>query len=345
MIPMIIMKIPIKLITYPNLTTFTHFQGNGDSGSSYFMNIHSTSTIVGVVSIGIEGTNKKCNDKTFALFADVTKYVEWIKRTVGSGFEVAGDELGQSDDDDDEPDQSDSWKPNETFCEYVEDAGYRCTLRNVRSTTSDVRVSKVNGQHLDRRDDGDVEKVWIVDQQAVYVPEMSEVVRKFPRVKDLRIWNCGLKHIERRKLGIFTRVRVIDFFQNHIEDIPSDAFDDLPQLEELKILNNRVKKLPENLFKNLRNLVYFFAQYNEIEELPANLFDGTQIAVVNLKGNRLKRIGVDFRMLSRVNNVDLDGNLCINTCWGHYCGKMTVEVLQEEIDEKCGGGGGGGDAS
>ncbi|KAG5666898.1 hypothetical protein PVAND_014905 [Polypedilum vanderplanki] len=305
---------------------------NGDSGSSFHIDYHSTNTIIGVVSVGIEGDNKKCNDKTFALFSDVTKYVDWIKMTVQSGYVLADEDSGQLFDDDD---VEETWKPNETFCEYVEEAGYRCTLRNVRSTTKDVKITKVNRQHLESRNDGDVEKVWIIEQQAVYIPEMSLITKLFPRVRDLRIWNSGLKYIERRKIGIFTRVRVLDFFQNKIEVIPSDAFDDMPQLEELKILNNRVKHLPENLFKKLKNLIYFFAEYNEIEELPRKLFEGTKIAVINLKGNQLKKINVDFTMLPNVNNIDLDGNICINRCLGHYCGKMSVAELQREINEKC----------
>lgn len=161
------------------------------------------------------------------------------------------------------------------------------------------------------------------------------MLKKFRRIRDLRIWSCGLKFVERSKLSIFKRLTVLDLFNNHIETIPADAFNDLTLLTELKILNNRVKSLDERLLKNLKNLAYFFAENNEIEELPEELFENTNIAVVNLKNNRLKKIHVDFRQLRNVNNIDLDGNVCMSKCLGHYCGKMSVDEFQNEILQKC----------
>ena len=213
---------------------------------------------------------------------------------------------------------------------------YRCTLRGVRSTKNDVRITGIHGAHKDDKDDNDVVKIWIIEQEAKFIPEMSKIVEKFKNIHDLRIWTCGLKFIERSKLAIFAKkLRVVDFFNNHIEEIPEDAFDDLLRLEELKILNNRVKHLPEKLFHNLKNLKYFFAENNEIEELPPRFFINTQIAVVSLKNNLLKRIFVDFRRLPNVNIIDLNQNTCISQCLGHYCGKMSVAEMQKEIREKC----------
>lgn len=179
-------------------------------------------------------------------------------------------------------------------------------------------------------------KIWIVEQEAKFIPEMTEIVSKFKNIYDLRIWTCGLKFIERSKLTIFAKnLRVLDFFNNHIEQLPENVFDDLLRLEELKILNNRVKHLPENLFHNLKNLKYFFAENNEIEELPARLFIDTQIAVVSMKNNLLKRIFVDFRRLRTVNVIDFHQNTCISQCLGHYCGQMSVAEMQQEIRQKC----------
>jgi len=223
--------------------------------------------------------------------------------------------------------------PNQNFT-FI--SSYRCTLRGVRSTKNDVRITGIHGAHKDDKDDNDVVKIWIIDQEAKFIPEMSEIVEKFKNIHDLRIWTCGLKFIERSKLAIFAKkLRVVDFFNNHIEEIPEDAFDDLLRLEELKILNNRVKHLPEKLFHNLKNLKYFFAENNEIEEIPSRFFINTQITVVNMTNNLLKRIFVDFRRLPNVNVIDLNQNTCISQCLGHYCGKMSVAEMQREIREKC----------
>ena len=83
--------------------------------------------ILGVVSVGISGTTEKpCNDEAYALFTDVTKYVDWIKQTVGSGY-LSEDRLGINTRDEDEEvspiDQIGAWKDKGAFCEYITDAG------------------------------------------------------------------------------------------------------------------------------------------------------------------------------------------------------------------------------
>jgi Leucine-rich repeat (LRR) protein len=166
---------------------------------------------------------------------------------------------------------------------------------------------------------------------------MSAVAEKFKHIVDLRICKCKLKYIERSKLAVFSkRLRILDLYNNNIETLPVDTFDDLTQLHELKILNNRIKHLPENLFRNLKNLKMFNADYNEIEELPKRFFDPTpQIVSIQMNNNELSRIYVNFCRLSDLNVIDFSQNACINQCLGHYCGKISVDEMQKEIDEKC----------
>lgn len=76
------------------------------------------------MSIGISGTTEKpCNDETYALFADVTKYVEWIKKSVGSGF-LLNFENSDADEDMDFDNRDTMWKDKEAFCEYKVDDGF-----------------------------------------------------------------------------------------------------------------------------------------------------------------------------------------------------------------------------
>lgn len=79
--------------------------------------------LLGVVSVGISGTTEKpCNDEAYALFADVTKYVDWIKQTVGSGY-LSEDRLGNTGDEDEDDDRDGVWKDKSAYCEYIMDAG------------------------------------------------------------------------------------------------------------------------------------------------------------------------------------------------------------------------------
>lgn len=83
--------------------------------------------ILGVVSIGISGTTEKpCNDETYALFADVTKYVEWIKREVGDGYRVEmrmGNTPDDADQDINEQNLDGNFQNQDVFCEFVIDDG------------------------------------------------------------------------------------------------------------------------------------------------------------------------------------------------------------------------------
>lgn len=177
--------------------------------------------------------------------------------------------------------------------------------------------------------------MWIIEQQTTFIPELSKVVQKFSQIRDFRIWSCQLKFIERSKLKPFKKVRVVDFFNNLIEEIPDDAFDDLTQLDELKILNNRIRVLPKKLLSKLNRLKYFRAQENEIEVLPKNFFEGTQIVEVQMFKNNLKKIAVNFKNLANINVIDFLQNDCINKCLGHYCERISVNDMQNEIDIKC----------
>lgn len=183
--------------------------------------------------------------------------------------------------------------------------------------------------------DGDVTKFWIKEQRTTYIPELSKALIKFTRIREFRIWSCQLKFIEKSKLKIFKKIKILDFFNNLIEEIPEDAFNDLVQLEELILLKNRIKTLPPKLLKNLKNLKWLRTQENEIEILPPNFFDGTIVVEVQMSKNNLKKIFVDFKLLINVNVIDFNSNDCINKCMGHYCERIKVEDMQREIEQKC----------
>lgn len=103
---------------------------NGDSGGSFYVdNNRNSRVILGVVSVGIVGTTEKpCNDQTYALFVDVSKYVDWIKQSVGGSGFLSEDQLGgNTDDDDDEASsgnqQGGVLQEKSAFCEYIIDDG------------------------------------------------------------------------------------------------------------------------------------------------------------------------------------------------------------------------------
>lgn len=198
-----------------------------------------------------------------------------------------------------------------------------------------MKITQVVGNHVEDNTDGQVTKLWINNQRTSYIPELSDVVKKFPGIRSFLIFSSGLKYIERSKLSIFKRIRILDFFNNNIQEIPADAFDDLTNLQELVLRKNQIRVLPPNLFHNLRNFKWLRAEENQIEILPEGIFDGTQLVEVQMKKNNLKKIYVDFTRLSNVNVIDFKLNQCINRCLGHYCEKIPVFEMQRTINERC----------
>jgi secreted trypsin-like serine protease len=93
---------------------------SGDSGGSFYTYKNKKPVILGVVSVGISGTTEKiCNDQTFALIVDVTKFTEWIKRAVGGNDFLTADEVPK------EPVDSRGmmWDDKSAFCEFKENGG------------------------------------------------------------------------------------------------------------------------------------------------------------------------------------------------------------------------------
>lgn len=79
-----------------NLYTFffaikTLFSGNkdgkgpctGDSGAGFMMLRHSKWTLRGIVSLALEDPkNKSCDTTQYFIFADVAKFIKWIKEVL-----------------------------------------------------------------------------------------------------------------------------------------------------------------------------------------------------------------------------------------------------------------------
>lgn len=64
------------------------------------------------MSVGVTTKDGKCRDDVFAIFTNVERFVDWIRREIGSGYLLANAESNAVD-----------WKSNDAFCEYIVDDG------------------------------------------------------------------------------------------------------------------------------------------------------------------------------------------------------------------------------
>lgn len=124
--------------------------------------------------------------------------------------------------------------------------------------------------------------------------------------------------------GIFNGlpIRKLDIGGNNIEDIESEAFDDMPNLEYLRIIGNGIKVIDTEWFRNTPKLYELLLQHNKITELPKNVFkylrtgstckyedDKNNCPNISLVGNRIKKIHPDaFTNLRNITSINLTYN-------------------------------------
>ncbi|XP_063912433.1 chaoptin-like isoform X1 [Zophobas morio] len=97
-----------------------------------------------------------------------------------------------------------------------------------------------------------------------------------------------------------------------LQNLPSDAFKSLPNLEELNLGNNRIKNMPDTSFHFLRKLKVLYIQDNVIEVLRKGTFQGDihgDLTRLYFSFNNLKTIQQHtFADLFKLEQIHLDDN-------------------------------------
>jgi Leucine-rich repeat (LRR) protein len=201
-----------------------------------------------------------------------------------------------------------------------------------QSNHLDTRITSITG-NFDTPFLFDVELVNINNATVTFIPDFTLVTRQFPKFKRPFIWNSGLKYVERRQLAKITQLTYLDLRHNLIEDLPEDVFNDLVNLEELHVAANQIKVLPPKLLWNLPKLKKFGTDGNQIELIPRDLFKNNR-DLENFWNNKIRRIEMDFTLLTKLNHLYLCNNTCINDgC--RSCNFDLLRQIQERINRNC----------
>lgn len=119
---------------------------------------------------------------------------------------------------------------------------------------------------------------------------------------ELGIYQNQIPKIE---TGIFNKLNVkkLDIGGNQIEEIDSNAFDDMPNLEYFRIIGNQIKTIDPNWFRNSPKLYDVQIEHNQIRELTENAFkhlrtgstckldeEKNNCPSISLVGNRINKI-------------------------------------------------------
>lgn len=213
---------------------------------------------------------------------------------------------------------------------------YECfAFRSFEATTSNVRVSSVDGSFIDGKSYSDVDTIVIKSSQVIYIPDMTVVMKKLPNVYQLFIVFCGLKYVERSKLAKMTQLRTLNFYGNNLESFEPDVFDDLVNLEIIAFVKNKIKTLPSELLKNLVNLKEIWSFDNPLEIIPRRFFkNNKKLEKAWMGTSKIRKIEVNFKALSKLTILDLRDNVCISKLGCPGCDE-TIEDVQDIIDSNC----------
>lgn len=193
-------------------------------------------------------------------------------------------------------------------------------------------IAHIHGRHRDGKSNQDVEEFLTSGNGKLHHIPMG-IGKIFPNLELFFIGQTSLKFVERKNFEGMSKVSSFFLGFNELEDIPKDAFYDLFSVQALFIDNNKIRSLHRDLLVQMPKLKVFISHKNRIEHLDAGLFRRNgQLTSINLNNNQLKTIGVNFRHLKQITNVELMQNICVNSKFGE---KTSIVEFQDLIAKNC----------
>lgn len=108
--------------------------------------------------------------------------------------------------------------------------------------------------------------------------------------------------------------------------LSEDVFRDLEKLTSMDFDENQIEMLPENIFSTLLNLKTVGFNGNKMIHLDKDLFIKNQmLEEVHFNRNILMRIDVDFTQLPKIGEINLLGNICIDS----FIKSSEIKAVQE----------------
>lgn len=116
------------------------------------------------------------------------------------------------------------------------------------------------------------------------------IALKFPELVGFSAYECSLTLISRENFRGLRKLRILYLYNNAIENLPADVFQDLVSLEELhlsikffhkskrKLFNilitdgNKIKLLTREIFLDMNKLRYLNLWLNQIKDIPRKTF-------------------------------------------------------------------------
>lgn len=206
---------------------------------------------------------------------------------------------------------------------------YTCAAKLDDVLEANVNVNALSGSHVDGKTDRDVLGVEIHTQKTNYL--VQGLTAAFPKMDELYVFRSDLKYLTKQDLFHYRFLRTISLSRNKLSSIPTDAFDDLVNVEYFSLSFNYLTEVPN--IKHLASLKELYLFENSIESLTAaDLSCNSKLEVLWMYNNKLRFIDPNvFDALPLLSSADLKDNRCISTNYKKTC----VEAFKQAVIADC----------
>lgn len=291
----------------------------GDSGGGFFVSIGNVWYLKGIVSASLFTTESKCDVNRFAIYTNVHKFLRWIT----ANADISSTDIALKC----------SFSFNHEWS-YTFD-WYTCEVTDLNVQTDNKTMTSVIGAHDPGSSNNDVEILSMPAQKMKYVFNGAGDV--FPNLKKFSCRRCGVEFLARKNFKNMKSLMILDFLENQIESIPSDAFFDLESLMILDLFKNKIKALHVDTFKNLKNLSQIPLGGNRLTKLSQEHFrNNPNLWFIHLGRNQLSEISIDFNFFKGLRYANLAGNPCGGeVVYDKDENKGSLEELSEQVADSC----------
>lgn len=124
----------------------------------------------------------------------------------------------------------------------------------------------------------------------------------------------------------------LDFSDNVLKSVPSDGWQHLLALLELKLSHNKLSQLPPGIEK-LRNLQQLDLSYNKLTFVPPQLVKLPQLVKIDLQSNALEELPGNMEECIALERLYIAKNSPLEALPESMCKLTSIKLLQ--MDKKC----------
>jgi Leucine-rich repeat (LRR) protein len=148
-------------------------------------------------------------------------------------------------------------------------------------------------------------------------------------VKVLNLGSNNLNNIRSNYFDYLTNVETLNLASNQISAIEGKSFDSLLHLKRLYLTDNCLMRIDKKIFHNLKSLEYLHLDQNEFLNLDDGVFDNlTNLKYLNLKSNKISIIKENiFQRLVKLETLDLSSNFIQEISESNFKALSNIKIL------------------